>query len=379
MTAARDGTPFHNRVARAAGVLAEQRLDGLIVVSDPAVTYFTGFQHFKTTKFLGWATAVIVGGDGRSVLCSPALTLRYAQQRAHADAVRRYDPTARGLAEAAVAALASVRRRTEVRVGIEAAHLPTGHYLALQDALAPAELIDVTGALGRLRGVKDAHELDAMRRAAKVADAGMGAAARDLTPGRTELEIAAAAAEAMLAAGADVVCHCSVKSGLNSALIQSFSSSRRIEPTDVVNIDLGAVVDGYCSDLTRTFAAGAVGPRQRDLFELALQALDGAARAARPGVSGGEVDAAARDVFGRAGYVGDAFPHLTGHGIGLEVHEPPILAPRSDDVLSPGMVVCLEPGVYDVEIGGMRTEDMFLVTLSGLERLTQFPRDVTWR
>lgn len=372
--------PFPRRVARAAGVLAAERLDGLVIVSDPNVTYFSGFHHFKTTKFLGWSTALIVTEDGRSVLCTPVLTLGYAEQRAYADAMRGFEPTAGGLAATVADALTSVRRRRgEVRIGIEAAHLPAGHYLALLETLAPVELVDVTGILVRLRAIKDPSELHILRQAAKIADAGMAAAVRHLAPGRTELEIAAAASGAMLGAGADVVCHCSVKSGLNSALIQSFSSHRRIEPTDAVNIDLGAVVDGYCSDLTRTFTAGAATKQQRGLFELALQALELATGIARPGVSGSDVDAAARDVFTAAGYAGDAFPHLTGHGIGVEVHEPPILAPRSEDVLSPGMVICLEPGVYDVKVGGMRTEDMFLVTAAGLERLTQFPRDVTWR
>jgi Xaa-Pro aminopeptidase len=146
-----------------------------------------------------------------------------------------------------------------------------------------------------------------------------------------------------------------------------------------VNIDLGAVVDGYCSDLTRTFVIGRPSQRQQELFALSLQALDAAVHSARPETRGDTVDNAARGFLSGAGYDGDAFPHLTGHGIGLEVHEPPLLAPRSHDVLRPGMVLCLEPGVYDLRAGGIRTEDMFLVTTSGLERLTLFPRDLTWR
>lgn len=371
---------FARRVQRVAAELAERRLDAVIALSDTNVMYLSGFQHFKTTKFLGWGTALIVTEQGQAILCVPTLTLKYAEQRATADAVTRYDPTPGGLVAILRQVLPGLTRTGQgARLGVEAAYLPAAYYIALMEAFPGVELADATAFLAETRVVKAPAELAIIRHAARIADEGMQAAFTALDGGRTELDVGAAACDAMLRAGADVVCHCSVKSGVNSALIQSFSSRRRIEFPDVVNIDLGAVVNGYCSDLTRTFAVGTPSPLQRELFSLAMKALEAAAEVARPGARGHEVDAAARNFIAKGGFDGDAFPHFTGHGIGVEVHEPPILASGSQDVLQSDTVLCLEPGVYDLRAGGLRTEDMFLLTADGPERMTQFPRDLTWR
>lgn len=372
---------FQDRVRKMADVLATAGLHALIAVSDPSVTYFTGFHHFKTTKFLGWGTVLIVTSDGRSTLGTPGLTLHYAEQHAIANLILRYEGTSGALVELIERAIdRSSKGGTRFRFGVESGWLPLRYYREIETAMPEAEVVDAGPLIMGLRSVKDISEIATLRRAASIADVGMHAAFQHLSEGVTELEVAAAATCAMLSAGADVICHCSVKSGRNSALIQSFSSRRRLEASDIVNIDLGAVVDGYCSDLTRTFVIGGPTARQRALFGLSLLALEAAERAAAtPGQAGALVDAAARDFLGRAGYGGDFFPHLTGHGIGLDVHEAPLLAPRSSDILRPNMVICLEPGIYDLEIGGIRTEDMFLLTETGLEALTRFPRDTTWR
>lgn len=372
--------PFFGRVRRLALGLAERRLDAAIVLSDANVMHLSGFHHFKTTKFLGWGTALIVTDEWNAILCVPTLTLRYAEQRATASAVTRYTSTPAGLVAILQQLLPGLTAAGRgLRLGIEAAFLPASYYLSLTSAFPGVDLVDVTSLLAEMRVVKAPVELAVLRQAARIADEGMQAAFTALDGGKTELDVGAAASDAMLRAGAEVVCHCSVKSGVNSALIQSFSSRRRIEFPDVVNVDLGAVVNGYCSDLTRTFAVGAPSSLQRELFLLSIRALETAAEAVKPGVSGHEVDAAARGLIAKAGFDGDAFPHFTGHGIGVEVHEPPFLASGSPDVLQPDTVLCLEPGVYDVRAGGMRTEDMFLLTSNGAERMTQFPRDLTWR
>lgn len=372
-------SPYPARIQRVATGLVERGLDAAIVLSDPNVTYLSGFHHFKTTKFLGWGTALVVTDQGEATLGAPALTVRYAEQRAAADAVVRFEPTPGGLAAMLRQVLPRLAKADQAfRLGVELAHLPASHYLALTAAFQRLEIADLTAFLAEARISKASAELAIMRRAAHIADEGMQAAFNALEEGRTELDVSAAASDAMLRAGAEVVCHCSVKSGVNSALIQSFSSRRRIERSDVVNIDLGAVVDGYCSDLTRTFAVGSPSLLQRELFALGLRALDAAAAVVRPGATGHDVDAAARGLISEAGFGGDAFPHFTGHGIGVEVHEPPILASGSGTVLQSDTVLCLEPGVYDVRAGGLRTEDMFLVTADGLERMTRFPRDLTW-
>jgi Xaa-Pro aminopeptidase len=194
--------------------------------------------------------------------------------------------------------------------------------------------------------------------------------------GRTEAEIAWQIREELHRRGAegpsfDTV----VAAGPRGALAHAIPGQRRIVAGDLVVVDSGARVDGYCSDITRTFAAGELSDELRRVYAIVLAAQLVAVEALRPGVTGHAADKVARDVIEAAGY-GDAFGHGTGHGVGLEIHEYPRLGRRSRDVLAPGMLFTVEPGIYLQDVGGVRIEDTVVLGEDGCRLLTLFPKEL---
>jgi Xaa-Pro aminopeptidase len=166
-----------------------------------------------------------------------------------------------------------------------------------------------------------------------------------------------------------------IASGPTAASPHAVSGDRVVQEGDLVIVDAGAVVDGYCSDCTRTFAAGEVSDSLRETYEVVLQGQQAGLDAVRAGVSGRDADTEARAVIADAGY-GENFGHGLGHGVGLLVHEAPVLRPESEDVLAAGNVVTVEPGIYLSGVGGVRIEDLVVVTEDGCEVLTSFPKDL---
>jgi len=236
--------------------------------------------------------------------------------------------------------------------------------------LIPAE--DLT--LG-LRAVKDPQEIEWMRRAASIADQAFEQILPRLAPGRREQEIAAELEFIMRTLGAeraafDII----VASGFRSALPHGAAGEKPLRPGELVIVDFGAVYRGYCSDCTRTLVMGeAMTPEQRAVCEIVREAQETALRLLRPGGHTAEVDKAAREVIQGHGY-GDYFGHALGHGVGLEVHEGPVLSWQDGGVLEAGMVVTVEPAIYLPGWGGVRLEEMVLITETGCEILTRAPR-----
>ena len=165
-------------------------------------------------------------------------------------------------------------------------------------------------------------------------------------------------------------------SGQDAWLPRRVASAKPLKQGELVLFDMGVLCDGYCSDLTRTFAVGEASEAQRRLFEVAWKAQRAAVAAIRPGATAGEVDAAAREIIEDEGW-GEYFPHLTGHGVGLSIHEPPIVDRNVDTVLLPGMVTTVEPGIYLPGVGAARVEDMVLITSTGGEVLTAADRELS--
>jgi len=162
-------------------------------------------------------------------------------------------------------------------------------------------------------------------------------------------------------------------SGESSARPHAVAGTRRLAEGEMLKIDVGGVHEGYRSDLTRTYFVGEANAKFAEVYRLVLRAQEAALAAARPGVAAREVDSAARQVISDGGY-GEAFSHGLGHGVGLEVHEGPRVSAKSEDVLAPGMIVTIEPGIYVEGWGGVRIEDLILVTEEGIEVLTQAPK-----
>jgi D-alanyl-D-alanine dipeptidase len=228
-------------------------------------------------------------------------------------------------------------------------------------------------ALPLLRAVKDAEELEALRRAARAADAAFADVLGVRFAGRREVEVAADLAEALRAHGHESVEFTIVGSGPNGASPHHEAGERRIGPGDAVVLDFGGRMAGYCSDITRTVVVGEPEPELERVHAIVRAAQEAGVRAVRPGVPCEAVDAAARAVIEEAGY-GAAFVHRTGHGIGLDVHEPPYIVAGNRTPLEPGMTFSVEPGIYLAGRFGVRIEDIVAVTPDGVERLDQAPR-----
>jgi Xaa-Pro aminopeptidase len=265
-------------------------------------------------------------------------------------------------------------RLTGRRVGFEGAHLPYEGYRALADA--GVELVATSGLVESLRAVKDEREEASMRRAGALSDEVFEALSKERFSRRTERELAWWIERSFRTAGAEGVSFPAVvAAGENAASPHAELGDEPIEQGVLVVVDAGCVVDGYCSDCTRTFAVGEVSDRLHEIYALCLEAQLAGLAAVAPGVSGRDADAAARDLIAGAGF-GEEFGHGLGHGVGVQIHEGPVLRPESEDVLEPGNVVSVEPGIYLPGEGGVRIEDLVLVTGNGAERLTQFTKEL---
>ena len=250
---------------------------------------------------------------------------------------------------------------------------------ALAAALPGAEWRPAEPLLAGMRARKDEAELAAIRRAVELVEMALGHGASFVQAGCRESQIALEIEKALRELGTASPFGIHVASGPRSAVPHAETGDRMLQPGDLVWIDVGASAEGYASDITRTFLlppAGTPGPedaRKREIYRVCYQAQAAARAAARPGVRAGEVDAAARRVIEAAGY-GEYFTHRTGHGLGLDIHEAPDIAPGSSTILEPGMVFTIEPGIYVPGLGGVRIEDDILITADGARSLTRYPR-----
>lgn len=274
-------------------------------------------------------------------------------------------------------ALAPLLKGAVRRVGVERDVLTLAQADCIRELAGDGcEMIDIRPLTARLRAVKSPEEIDLIRHAAVIADRAMEEVIDNLRPGISEAELSALAECRMLREGAEGVSfEPFLMSGENGWLPQRISSRKPLRTGELALLDMGAVYEGYCSDLTRTFAVGEVDAEERRIFRIAYEAQQAAIAAIRPGVRACDVDAVARERIAAKG-LGKYFPHLTGHGVGLSTHESPILDQNVEMVLEPGMVVTVEPGIYLPGVGAARVEDMVLVTPTGHEVLTAAPREL---
>ncbi len=233
------------------------------------------------------------------------------------------------------------------------------------------------GHIESLRSVKEKPEIELMRKAAELTSEGMKAAADTVKAGVCEYEVAAQIEYAMRSKGAGPTAFESiVASGACSAFPHGGCSGREIRDGDLVLVDIGATFEYYCSDMTRTFVAGTTSERQQKIYDTVKEAQQKAFEAATPEMPVAELDGVARQVIADAGF-DNYFVHRLGHGVGLEVHEPPSMGPTSKERLQAGYVVTDEPGIYIPGYGGVRIEDTILIGKEGAERLTVGPYSLT--
>lgn len=266
----------------------------------------------------------------------------------------------------------------DLHVGFEAEHISVATRDEIAELLPDAQLVSTKRAIEELRLFKDVDEIAIIERAIQVIDECFEAICRVLEPGQTERFIAQTLQDMMRERGAtgpsfDTI----VASGIRGALPHGIASDKTIERGEMITIDMGAVVDGYCSDCTRTVCLGAPTGEQQRIYALVWDAQTAAANALRPGLSCFDADEIARAIIREAGLV-EAFGHGLGHGVGMEIHEPPRLSFLGKGDLQAGMIVTCEPGIYLEGWGGVRIEDMLLITDDGHRVLTKAtkPREI---
>jgi Xaa-Pro aminopeptidase len=362
--------PYRERLARARSVAAARGLDALFVIPGPDLAYLIGATIGATGGSRERLTALLIPTHDQSAhLIVSNLELSSYEHLGLDDLGIRTATWADGQDPFALVA----DRLSDVRHIAVSDHTYAIHTLGLRAALPQAEQVLAGPVLAELRARKDPAETDALRVAAAAIDRVHAKVPDWLRPGRTEAEIGAQITAAILAEGharADFVI---VGSGPNAANPHHGVSPRRLEPGDLVLVDMGGPHEpGYFSDCTRTYALGRP-PRQAvEAYTVLQHAQAAAVDAVRPGATAHEIDSAARSVIDDAGW-GRHFIHRTGHGIGLDVHEQPVIQPGSTTVLEPGMAFSVEPGVYQPGHWGARIEDIVLVTDTGVEPLNHRP------
>jgi Xaa-Pro aminopeptidase len=348
---------MRGRGDRLAATLGERELDLYLVTDLTNVRYLTGFT--------GTNGACVCGPDARYFLTDFRYTERAADEVEGWETVTVKDDWLGGIAA-----------RLSGRFGFEDEHVSVRLLERLRGKLADGvEPVAAGGAVEGLRRVKDEDELAAIAAAAELADgvwrwsleAGLG--------GRTERDVARAAEARIRELGAEPSFPAIVAAGPNGALPHAEPGERPIGAGELVVFDMGAKLDGYCSDGTRTFAVGEPGERAREVYEVVRAAQAKALDAVKAGIGGEELDGVAREAIAAAGH-GDRFGHGLGHGVGLEVHEAPRLSPRSEDVLVAGEVVTVEPGIYLPGELGVRIEDLVVVGDDGCRNLSGMPKEL---
>jgi Xaa-Pro aminopeptidase len=337
------------------------------------VTHLTNIRYL--TGFTGSAALLLVPVEGDAVLVTDG---RYEEQAA--GEVGEAGAPAQvviGRSMAAQRELLTARAGGLPTLALEAEHVTWADQRQYASAWFPSvELVPDDGAVERLRIVKDDGEVARIEAACAVADAALAAVAPLLEERPTEAAFGRALDDEVRRGAEDISFETIVAAGPNGSRPHHDPSGRTIVEGDLVVIDFGALVDGYHSDMTRTFAVGgveALEPEQRRMLEVVRDAQAAGVAAVGPGVPTRAVDEACREVIAAAGWA-DRFVHGTGHGVGLDIHEAPAVAASADATLAPGHVVTVEPGVYIPGYGGVRIEDTVVVTASGHHALTRAPK-----
>ena len=349
------------RLKRLREQMVERELDGMLITNSLNRRYLSGFSGTA-----GWLLATAE----RSML---AVDFRY-YERAEREAPEWEQARVTGTYQDTLVEM--VAEGKVGRLGIESDHVTVSLFQEMQEKLPEVTLVPVKELVLPMRAVKDAVEIETIRAAVACADGAFAHLCQVIRPGMMEREVSWELESHMRQHGASSTSFATiVGSGPNGAMPHATASERVIGEGESIVIDFGAVVDGYCSDITRTICLGRADDRYLQVWDLVLQAQRATEEQVRPGMTGQQADAIARDTFAKAGYT-DEFGHGLGHGVGLEIHEFPRVGRLSDkDVLEPGMVFTVEPGLYFMGWGGVRIEDIVVMHEDGAEVLTQAAKE----
>jgi Xaa-Pro aminopeptidase len=340
--------------------LSKAQVDAFIVSRPENIFYLCGFSG---------TTATLVVASDRAILVTD---FRYVE-RAREEVSEVEVESAKDITIGLINIMSDLSTKS---AAFESHFVSYDTYRRLEGKLSSIKLKPVSKEVEKFRQIKDSEEQALMTQAAKISSAAFSHIVPFLRPGVTEKEIAIELLTFMHREGAereafDVI----VASGVRSAMPHAKTSAKEISPGDFVTIDLGVAYQGYYSDMTRTFVVGRASEKQRTIYELVREAQALALDSISSGKTGEEVDKICRDYLDKAGY-GEYFLHGLGHGVGLEVHENPLVGPKGKETLQPGMVFTVEPGLYIPGFGGVRIEDMVILKEEGIEVLTKFSREM---
>lgn len=345
-----------SKIERINGILSKERIEGLLIVDSSNLFYLTGFH--------APACYGLLSGSGMELFVPPLL---YSQA---AGAVKGIRVTA--MKDNAVFSLKACLKRAGIRrLAFEEAKLSLAMYRRMENGMGRVEMIAKDGMIEDLRVIKDENEIKLMRKSAGICMSSLEYMGKRIKTGMKEKNIAARLEYFMRQRGAEKSSFdCIVASGENTAYPHHIPGERKVRGNDAVLIDCGCTYGGYASDLTRVIFLDKIHRygRMRKIYDAVVRAKEKATGIIRPGIKCRDVDRIARNVIEDAGF-GKYFTHGTGHGLGIDVHERPYFNSKSGEILKPGMVCTVEPGVYIPGEGGVRLEDMILVTEKGHEVL----------
>lgn len=343
--------------------LANAGFDALLLTSEQNRRYATGFHSSAGACYISAQRAVFFT-DFRYIEAARAQIQGFEVREVGAGM---------SYSEAVNACIAADRAQS---IALEDEALTFAAYKSWEKGLS-AEAAPQAGFMDRLRLVKEPREVECIVRAQRIAERALAETLNDIRPGVTEQQVAARLTYLMLLYGGENMSFDPiVVSGANSSKPHGVPSAKAIADGDFVTMDFGCIVDGYCSDMTRTVAVGHCTDEMRRVYETVLAAQQAGIAAARAGAAGAAVDGAARRLIEGAGY-GDAFGHGFGHGVGLNIHESPNASPRAETPLPAGAVLTAEPGIYLPGKFGVRIEDMLYITENGCRNLTEAPKALT--
>jgi Xaa-Pro dipeptidase len=344
-------------------------LDALALVPGPNLFYLTSLSFHLSERPI----VAILAVDRPSVIVLPALeAVKVEQAVVELKAFPYTDEEGYALAFQNACGTLGL---TGCTLGVEALQMRFLEVQLLEQHLPGCRIVPAENVLAELRMRKDEHEIEQMRRAIAITETALEATMRQVKAGMTEKEVAALLKIEMLRGGGEGASFSPiVVAGPNAASPHATPGDRPIRLGETIVVDCGVTVGGYAADITRTFAIGELETQMAQVYEVVRMANEAGRATAGPGVPAEEVDRAARAVIEEAGY-GEYFFHRTGHGLGLEVHESPYIVSGNGRTLEPGMTFTVEPGIYLAGRGGVRIEDDVVVTATGAESLTTFPRE----
>ena len=337
-----------------------ENITSFLVTSPYNLRYLTGFTGTTGLALIGLEEAFFI------------TVFRYTEQAAEQcvgyEVVKNVGPILEVVADL-------VEKKGMMNLAFEESFVPFKQYVDLE-TLLEVDLIPVSGMIEELREVKDQSEIEIVEKACEIADKAFSHILTYIKPGMTEIQVANELDFYMRSLGASGVSfETIVASGLRSAMPHGVASDKVIEEGDFITIDFGCYYQGYVSDMTRTISLGEPSEKLKEIYEIVREAQQKVLDVAKPGMTGIELDAVARDYIASKGY-GEAFGHSTGHGIGLEIHEGPNVSKLAEKAFVPGNIITNEPGIYLPGIGGVRIEDDMLVTENGIKTLTHSKKEL---